>query len=276
MLRRQARERREYIYRKSLEQQERLLFERKQKVRQLLAAGKPIPKDLQGNGDKDIRKLARDLPLDEGQAEPSNSIDDEYSLAGQYDPKVLITTSRDSSSRLAQFSKEIRLAIPNSTRLNRGGYTIKELASACRSNAITDLVLLHEHRGIPDAMIVSHFPHGPTVMFTLHNVTLRHEVDAHGNSTVSEQYPHLILEGFNSKLGDRIKNVLKFLFPVPKPDAKRVMTFANERDFISFRWVFRLQIKRLKGSLFSSTATMSLSRCHIGKCSWLRLDLDSR
>lgn len=244
MLRRQTRERREYIYRKSLEQQERLLFERKQKVRQLLAAGKPIPKELQGNGDKDdIRKLARDLPLDEGQAEPSNSIDDEYSLAGQYDPKVLITTSRDSSSRLAQFSKEMRLAIPNSTRLNRGGYTIKELASACRSNAITDLIVLHEHRGIPDAMIVSHFPHGPTVMFTLHNVTLRHEVDAHGSSTVSEQYPHLILEGFNSKLGDRIKNVLKYLFPVPKEDAKRVMTFANERDFISFRWVTFIELR---------------------------------
>lgn len=242
MLRRQARERREYIYRKSLEQQERLLYERKQKVRQLLAAGKPIPRDLQEGderkrGSGDLRQLARDLPLDEGQAEPSNSIDDEYSLAGQYDPKVLITTSRDSSSRLAQFSKEIRLAIPNSARLNRGGYTMKELASACRSNGISDLIVLHEHRGVPDAMVVSHFPHGPTVMFTLHNVTLRHEVNAHGNSTVSEQYPHLIMEGFNSKLGDRVKNCLKYLFPVPKEDAKRVMTFANERDFISFRWV---------------------------------------
>lgn len=237
MLRRQARERREYIYRKSLEQQERILFERKQKIRQLLAAGKPIPKELQGEGGN-LQTLARDLPLDEVQGDPSTSIDDEYSLAGQYDPKVLITTSRDSSSRLAQFSKEIRLAIPNSTRLNRGGYTIKELASACRSNGISDLVILHEHRGIPDAMVVSHFPHGPTVLFTLHNVTLRHEVDAHGSSTVSEQYPHIILEGFNSKLGNRIKNVLKFLFPVPKEDAKRVMTFANERDFISFRYVY--------------------------------------
>lgn len=202
-----------------------------------MAAGKPIPKELQGEGGN-LQTLARDLPLDEVQGDPSTSIDDEYSLAGQYDPKVLITTSRDSSSRLAQFSKEIRLAIPNSTRLNRGGYTIKELASACRSNGISDLVILHEHRGIPDAMVVSHFPHGPTVLFTLHNVTLRHEVDAHGSSTVSEQYPHIILEGFNSKLGNRIKNVLKFLFPVPKEDAKRVMTFANERDFISFRYVY--------------------------------------
>jgi len=32
-------------------------------------------------------------------------IDDEYGLAGVQDPKVLITTSRDPSSRLAQFAK---------------------------------------------------------------------------------------------------------------------------------------------------------------------------
>lgn len=243
MLRRQARERREYIYRKSLEQQEQMLFERKQKVRQLLAAGKPIPKELlQGHGGAtdaanaaELRKLARDVPLDEAQADPSTSVDDEYSSAGQYDPKILVTTSRDPSSRLSQFSKEIRLAIPNSTRLNRGGYTMKELAAACRANAMTDLVVLHEHRGVPDALVVSHFPHGPTVLFTLQNVTLRHEVQAHASSTISEQYPHLILEGFNSRLGARISNVLKHLFPVPKEDAKRVMTFANDRDFISFR-----------------------------------------
>lgn len=29
--------------------------------------------------------------------------------------------------------------------------------------------------------------------------------------------------------------ILKALFPVPKEDAKRVMTFKNENDFISFR-----------------------------------------
>ncbi len=32
-------------------------------------------------------------------------MDDEYAFAGSRDPKVLITTSRDPSSRLTQFSK---------------------------------------------------------------------------------------------------------------------------------------------------------------------------
>ena len=31
--------------------------------------------------------------------------------------------------------------------------------------------------------------------------------------------------------------IIKALFPVPKDDARRVMTLANENDFISFRCV---------------------------------------
>jgi U3 small nucleolar ribonucleoprotein protein IMP4 len=85
-------------------------------------------------------------------------------------------------------------------------------------------------------MIVSHFPHGPTVYFTLHSVNLRHDLPSTHQSTVSEQYPHLIFENFSSKLGGRISDVLKYLFPVPKEDSKRVMTFANESDYISFRY----------------------------------------
>lgn len=91
--------------------------------------------------------------------------------------------------------------------------------------------------GCTDAMIVSHFPHGPTIFFTLHNVTLRHDIDSYKNSTVSEQYPHLIFENFSSRLGERIRDTLKYLFPVPKEDSKRVMTFSNDDDFISFRYV---------------------------------------
>lgn len=88
-----------------------------------------------------------------------------------------------------------------------------------------------------DAMIVSHFPHGPTIFFTLNNVTLRHDIENYKSSTVSEQYPHLIFDNFSSKLGQRVQDTLKYLFPVPKEDSKRVMTFANEDDFISFRYV---------------------------------------
>ncbi|SPO24798.1 probable IMP4 - component of the U3 small nucleolar ribonucleoprotein [Ustilago trichophora] len=232
MLRRQTRERREYIYKKALESKEKQIYERKQQIREALASGKPLPPSLAG---KEAAELGKDLNLDAAQEAPGSSIDDEYSKAGTYDPRVLVTTSRDPSSRLTQFAKEVRLLFPNSTRLNRGGYTVSDLAAAARSNGITDMVVLHEHRGVPDAMVVSHFPHGPTLLFTLHNVVLRHEVNAHSSSTVSEQYPHLIFENFNSKLGTRVQSALKFLFPVPKQDSKRTMSFINQNDFISFR-----------------------------------------
>lgn len=184
---------------------------------------------------KDAEKLGRDLALDEAQADPTTHIDNEYSMAGIQDPKIIVTTSRDPSSKLQQFAKEMRLVFPNAHRINRGNYVVKELAEACRANDVTDLVILHEHRGTPDAMIVSHFPHGPTVFFTLHNVALRHDISTYKESTVSEQYPHLIFENFSSGLGARIRDVLKHLFPVPKEDSKRVMTFSNEDDFVSFR-----------------------------------------
>jgi len=175
------------------------------------------------------------LAFDEAQADPTTHVDNEYSRAGIQDPKIVITTSRDPSSKLLQFSKEMRLVFPNSHRINRGNYVVKELADACRANDITDLVVVHEHRGVPDAMIVSHFPHGPTVYFTLNNVSLRHDIGTYKSSTVSEQYPHLIFDNFTSQLGGRVRDVLKHLFPVPKEDSKRVMTFSNEEDFISFR-----------------------------------------
>ncbi|KAI6013928.1 Brix-domain-containing protein [Pisolithus microcarpus] len=200
MLRRQARERRQYIYAKSLEAQERHTYERKRQLKDALASGKQLPTELR----KDVKALGKDLAFDEAQQEPSTHIDNEYSRAGTYDPKLV-------------------------------NNDVKGPYDACRANDVTDLVILHEHRGVPDAMIVSHFPHGPTVYFTLHNVTLRHDVDSYKTSTVSEQYPHLIFEQFTSKLGVRIQDILKYLFPVPKEDSKRVMTFANEDDFISFR-----------------------------------------
>jgi hypothetical protein len=109
-------------------------------------------------------------------------------------------------------------------------------------------------RPIPDALIVSHFPHGPTVYFTLHNVVLRHDIASHSTSTISEQYPHLVFNGFESKLGHRVMDVLRYLFPVPKEDSKRVMTFANEGDFVSFRCVlvllFRSWTEFKKGECF--------------------------
>lgn len=145
MDKRRTRLRREYLYRKALEQKERATFERKQQLKTALYNGKSIPSELQ----KDAHNIQKDLQFDENQAEPTTHIDDEYQRAGEVDPKVLITTSRDPSSRLTQFAKEMKLMVPNSTRMNRGGYVIGDIVDACRKNDATDLVIFHEHRGQP-------------------------------------------------------------------------------------------------------------------------------
>lgn len=45
--------------------------------------------------------------------------------------------------------QELRLIFPNSQRLNRGNYVMSQLIQACRANEVTDLILVHEHRGEP-------------------------------------------------------------------------------------------------------------------------------
>lgn len=53
---------------------------------------------------------------------------------------------------------------------------LEDLINLCLNKNLTDLILLHEHRGQPDGMIICHFPVGPTVYFGLQNVVLRHDV----------------------------------------------------------------------------------------------------
>lgn len=227
MIRRQARERREYLYRKALELQESTLQQKRQQIKAALASGKALPKEI-----AEDEKLQKDYLYDESVQE---SIDDEYSaLSGIQEPKVVVTTSRDPSSRLLQFSKEIKLLFPTSIKLNRGNYVMPSLVEACKASNTTDLVVIHEHRGVPTSLTISHFPHGPTAYFTIHNPVFRHDILNAGNQ--SEAHPHLIFENFTTKLGQRIVTVLKHLFPPGvKKDSPRVITFVNNGDFISVR-----------------------------------------
>uniref|UniRef100_A0A6A7GDB1 U3 small nucleolar ribonucleoprotein protein imp4-like n=1 Tax=Hirondellea gigas TaxID=1518452 RepID=A0A6A7GDB1_9CRUS len=84
-------------------------------------------------------------------------------------------------------------------------------------------------------MIISHLPYGPTCYFGLSNCVMRHDLPRSEIGTMSEAFPHLIFNNFNTKLGERFSNILKYLFPVPKSESRRVITFSNQSDSISFR-----------------------------------------
>lgn len=230
MIRRQARERREYLYRKALELQESSLQQKREQIKASLASGKPLPREI-----SEDQQLQKDFIYDESIQNNDVDIDDEYSaLSGIQEPKVVVTTSRDPSSRLLQFSKEIKLLFPTSVKLNRGNYIMPSLVQACKSSQTTDLIVIHEHRGVPTSLTISHFPHGPTAFFTIHSPVLRHDILNAGNQ--SEAHPHLIFENFNTPLGKRVEKILKHMFPPGvKKDSPRVITFVNNGDFISVR-----------------------------------------
>lgn len=109
---------------------------------------------------------------------------------------------------------------------------IQDIVESCRSHEITDLILVHEHRGQPDGLIVCHLPLGPTAYFGLHNVVsvlvcvvhvellpctiwdamlggngfkfwqvTRHDIkDRKTMGKMSEAYPHLILDNFTTEV----------------------------------------------------------------------------
>lgn len=45
--------------------------------------------------------------------------------------------------------QEMKLMFPGAQRMNRGNHEVKNLVHACKSNNVTDLVIVHETRGQP-------------------------------------------------------------------------------------------------------------------------------
>jgi U3 small nucleolar ribonucleoprotein protein IMP4 len=130
------------------------------------------------------------------------------------------------------------LLLPTAVRINRGNYVLPELVASAQRSELTDVILLHEHRGKPTALTISHLPHGPTASFSLHNVMLRADIPNTHRGTVSEAYPHLIFENFSTPLGNRVVKILKHMFPPRERGAKvgnRVVTFKNIDDSIEVR-----------------------------------------
>ncbi|KAK7454305.1 brix domain-containing protein [Colletotrichum acutatum] len=221
MIRKQARQRRDYLYRKALILKEAETTEKRAQLRSALASGKPIDPEIAKN-----KALRKDYQYDESRpdrtVDEEMDLDDEYSqLSGISEPRLLVTTSRDPSSRLSAFSKEIRLLFPTSVRLNRGNLILPDIVQSSKSNGLTDIVLLHEHRGVPTAMTA--------------------DIPGSIRGSVSEAFPRLIFEGFKSRLGQRVVKILKHLFPPldpPTTKAKvgsRVVTFVNNEDSIEVR-----------------------------------------
>ena len=51
---------------------------------------------------------------------------------------------------------------------------------------------------MPDGLIISHMPYGPTAYFGLHNVVMRHDIPQAAH--VSEANPHIVLHNLSTKV----------------------------------------------------------------------------
>ncbi|KAK6589915.1 U3 snoRNP IMP4 [Cryptosporidium xiaoi] len=245
MIRRNARQRKEYLFSKDVELLRKKKLERTAKLKEAIEGGRQIPTELRGISDK----LLEDIDLTDVSASQKSLIDNEYISIGPHEPKILVTTSRNPSNRLIQFVKELCLVIPNSSRINRGGHVLKEFSDLCRSNGATDLIVVHEHRGEPDSMVVSHFPHGPTAYFSLDEVILRHDLP-NKLSNLPQSNPHLVFQDFNTDLGRRVCDILRHLFPSSTDKSQRVISFVNINDQITFRnYVWKKEDDKETGNL---------------------------
>jgi U3 small nucleolar ribonucleoprotein protein IMP4 len=79
-------------------------------------------------------------------------------------------------------------------------------------------------------MIVCHYLLGPMAYFMLSGAILRHDLEG-GAAPMSEAYPRVVINNMQTKLRKCMGNVLKCLFPVPKPDTQRVVMFSNDGNY---------------------------------------------
>lgn len=223
------RQMREYLNNRLQESQRAATQERKDRLKSFMAQGKELPRDIRD----DALQILKATTYDDNETQFQNELDNEYAMMGVEDPLVAVTTSRDPAGPIKTFAREISQIIPNAQRINRGQMDLKGLADLCRQHDMTDLVIVHGTHGDPDCIVVSHLPYGPTAYLSLKNVVMRRDVpDA---PPLSAAFPHLVFEDMTSKLGKRITDILKALFPVPKPESHRIISFVNRNDWISFR-----------------------------------------
>ncbi|XP_068728348.1 ribosome production factor 1-like [Montipora capricornis] len=149
-------------------------------------------------------------------------------------PKVLITSSDRSKVKTVQFMKELQKIIPNSEVRLRKGLDLKKIIPQAKEKGFTAMVVVNEDRKLPNGIVITHLPNGPTAHFKLTSVKLGKEIKNHGRTT--NHRPELILNNFGTRLGRSVARLLASLFPHdPQFQGRQCVTFHNQRDFIFFR-----------------------------------------
>ncbi|XP_066453953.1 ribosome production factor 1 [Eleutherodactylus coqui] len=154
----------------------------------------------------------------------------------QTTPKILITTSDRPRGRSVRFTEQLSSIIPNSHVYYRRGLALKKIIPQCVARDFTDLIVINEDRKVPNGLVLSHLPDGPTAHFKMSNTRLRKEIKRKGKEP-TEHKPEVILNNFTTRLGHSIGRMFASLYPHdPHFIGRQVATFHNQRDYIFFRY----------------------------------------
>ena len=133
------------------------------------------------------------------------------------------------------FVKELTRMIPNSTPLWRKSTSIKKMVKQAITNNYTDIIVINEDNRLPNGLVVTHLPEGPTAHFKLSNVKITKDIKR-SYKEITEHRPEVILNNFTTRLGHSVARMLAALFHYePEFRGKRAVTFHNQRDYIFFR-----------------------------------------
>ncbi|XP_056671395.1 ribosome production factor 1 isoform X2 [Monodelphis domestica] len=162
---------------------------KQQQRKEKLAAKKKLKKEREALGDKAPPKpvpktIENQRVYDETIVDPNDEevaydeATDEFAshFNRQTSPKILITTSDRPRGRTVRFCEQLSTVIPNSHVYYRRGLALKRIIPQCISRDFTDLIVINEDRKIPNGLVLSHLPHGPTAHFRMSSVRLRKEI----------------------------------------------------------------------------------------------------
>jgi len=157
----------------------------------------------------------------------------EYYRDGK-DPKTLITTNMVPTQAGKETVEAFINVFPNSEYRPRGSYKLRDIIKYCIQRDYTDVMVINEDHKEVNGLLVIHLPNGPTAHFKMSS--WKSHSDIAGSAAMNSNNPELILNNFNTRLGHSVGRMLGALFPhTPDFDARTVVTFHNQRDFIFFR-----------------------------------------
>ena len=162
------------------------------------------------------------------------------------DPRVVLTTSFDARKEAYEFADMLMDFLPNVTFVKRKkDYTMKDMAKFCNNREYTDLIVINEDKRKVTGITFIRLPEGPSFYFSISSIVNGKKIPGHGRAT--DHIPELVLNNFNTRLGNTVGRLFQSLFPHrPELIGRQVVTLHNQRDFIFFRrhrYVFRNEDK---------------------------------